>query len=87
MACGYKHYKRLMAHFGKVVNVFLSLETDQQHVIADITRRMGYGMAEFIEKEVCCLVHCFDGEKCEGKYRQQQFHGTIYPPAHLWDLP
>ncbi|GLC35682.1 hypothetical protein PLESTB_000483400 [Pleodorina starrii] len=52
MACGTKHYKRLMAQFDIVVNVFLSLEPAHQKVIADITRRMGYGMAEFIEKEV-----------------------------------
>lgn len=52
MECGYNHYKRLMAQFGVVVNVFLALPPPHQAVIADITRRMGYGMAEFIEKEV-----------------------------------
>lgn len=52
IACGYNHYKRLMADFGKVISVFLSLDKGFQDVIADITRRMGEGMAEFIEKDV-----------------------------------
>lgn len=51
MVCGTKHYKRLMENFGIVVNVFLGLEVSHQIVIADITKRMGYGMAEFIEKD------------------------------------
>jgi farnesyl-diphosphate farnesyltransferase len=34
------------------VDVFLSLEPGFQEVIADITRRMGEGMAEFIQREV-----------------------------------
>ncbi|GIL72940.1 hypothetical protein Vretimale_4591 [Volvox reticuliferus] len=52
MSCGYNHYKRLMAKFNIVVDVFLKLEDVYQKVIADITRRMGCGMSEFIEKEV-----------------------------------
>ncbi|PNH09521.1 Squalene synthase [Tetrabaena socialis] len=56
MDCGYKHYKRLMAQFGTVVRVFLGLEPGAQRVIADITRRMGEGMAEFIEKEVTTVA-------------------------------
>eukprot|EP00798_Chlamydomonas_sp_ICE-L_P000462 gene462-1868_t len=50
--CGYNHYKRLMVEFGTVVEVFLRLDKPFQDVIADITKRMGAGMAEFIEKEV-----------------------------------
>ncbi|KAG2500085.1 hypothetical protein HYH03_002362 [Edaphochlamys debaryana] len=56
MDCGYNHYKRLMAQFGTVVNVFLGLDPQHQQVIADITRRMGYGMAEFIEKDVISVA-------------------------------
>ncbi|KXZ56552.1 hypothetical protein GPECTOR_1g496 [Gonium pectorale] len=56
MACGYNHYKRLMAQFGTVVSVFLQLEPAHQRVIADITRRMGHGMADFIEKEVVTVA-------------------------------
>lgn len=41
-----------MSNFGHVIRVFLSLDPSFQKVIADITRRMGEGMAEFIEKEV-----------------------------------
>mmetsp|Transcript_38362 Transcript_38362/g.85410 ORF Transcript_38362/g.85410 Transcript_38362/m.85410 type:complete len:165 (+) Transcript_38362:47-541(+) len=52
MDCGYDHYKRLMEHFGIVVNVFLGLDEQFQLVIADITKRMGAGMAEFIQREV-----------------------------------
>jgi len=52
MECGYKHYKRLMKQFGTVVDVFLSLDEGFQKVIADITKRMGDGMAEFITKDV-----------------------------------
>ena len=52
VACGYNHYKRLMAQFGTVVEVFLSLDKGFQKIIADITRRMGEGMAEFIQKDV-----------------------------------
>lgn len=52
MTCGTKHYARLMSHFNIVVDVFLRLDKPFQDAIADITRRMGYGMAEFIEKEV-----------------------------------
>jgi farnesyl-diphosphate farnesyltransferase len=52
MACGYGHYVRLMQQFHIVVEVFLGLEPQYQEVIADITRRMGEGMAEFIQKEV-----------------------------------
>ncbi len=52
MECGTNHYRRLMGSFGAVVRVFLSLAPTFQKVIADITRRMGHGMAEFIEKEV-----------------------------------
>jgi hypothetical protein len=52
LPCGYGHYVRLMDEFGIVVDVFLSLEDGFRRVIADITRRMGEGMADFIEKEV-----------------------------------
>lgn len=52
MKCGYGHYVRLMEQFPTVVNVFLGLDPTFQTVIADITKRMGHGMAEFIEREV-----------------------------------
>lgn len=50
--CGYGHYVRLMDNFHIVVDVFLRLSEPMQKVIADITRRMGAGMAEFIVKDV-----------------------------------
>lgn len=42
------HYKDLMLHFDRVVEVYLSLDQKYQDVIKDITQRMGRGMAEFI---------------------------------------
>ncbi|GAX82208.1 hypothetical protein CEUSTIGMA_g9636.t1 [Chlamydomonas eustigma] len=56
MECGYKHYKKLMKEFGKVINVFLSLDKVFQIVIADITKKMGAGMNEFIQKEVITVA-------------------------------
>ncbi|KAG1666441.1 hypothetical protein FOA52_015111 [Chlamydomonas sp. UWO 241] len=55
MDCGYKHYKRLMNQFDIVVDVFLVLEAPFQDVIADITRRMGEGMHEYIVKDVVTI--------------------------------
>ena len=56
MDCGYKHYKVLMEKFGIVVDAFLALDDHFQDVIADITKRMGAGMHEFIKKEVKTLA-------------------------------
>jgi farnesyl-diphosphate farnesyltransferase len=53
--CGEKHYKDLMANYPKVTAVFLKLKKPYREVIADITRRMGAGMAKFIEKEVMTM--------------------------------
>ncbi|KAJ3339208.1 Farnesyl-diphosphate farnesyltransferase [Gonapodya sp. JEL0774] len=41
--------RELLVGFDKVVNEFLRLSDKYQTVIADITRRMAFGMAEFIE--------------------------------------
>lgn len=53
--CGEKHYKVLMEEYPKVTTVFLGLKTEYQDVIADITRRMGLGMSNFIKREVVTL--------------------------------
>ena len=53
--CGEKHYKTLMMEYPKVTSVFLRLKKPYKDVIADITRRMGKGMADFIESEVNTL--------------------------------
>jgi farnesyl-diphosphate farnesyltransferase len=53
--CGTKNYLVLMQEYPRVTDVFLSLRPEYQTVIADITRRMGHGMAEFIEREVVTL--------------------------------
>ena len=61
MSCGTNHYQRLMAHFNIVVDVFLRLDQPFQDAIADITRRMGAGMAKFIPKEVRGLAVAVGG--------------------------
>lgn len=50
--CGTGNYATLMQQYPKVTAVFLSLDPEFQSVIADITKRMGNGMADFIDKEV-----------------------------------
>ncbi|CAD7697170.1 unnamed protein product [Ostreobium quekettii] len=49
---GKDHYNRLMAQFGAVVDVFLRLDPTFRAVIADVAKKMGHGMAEYIELEV-----------------------------------
>ena len=49
---GTDHYQRLLREFPKVNRILLSFSATQQEVICDITKRMGEGMADFIEKEV-----------------------------------
>jgi farnesyl-diphosphate farnesyltransferase len=44
-------YRQLMANFGHCIQLFQSVDKKYQEVIADITRRMGEGMAEFAEKK------------------------------------
>lgn len=53
--CGEKHYKVLMDEYPKVTAVFLGLKKEYQEVIADITKRMGAGMSNFIRREVVSL--------------------------------
>lgn len=53
--CGEKHYKVLMDEYPKVTAVFLNLKKEYQDVIADITKRMGAGMSNFIKREVVTL--------------------------------
>jgi farnesyl-diphosphate farnesyltransferase len=51
-----------MQHLGTVIDVFLGLEPHFQEVIANITQRMGEGMAEFIQRDVsACYVTCYKG--------------------------
>lgn len=48
--CGSGAYIRLMENYPLVTDVFLSLDTEYQRVIADICKKMGAGMADFVEK-------------------------------------
>ena len=41
-------YRILLKHFGKVINVFKSLDLKYQRIIVNITQRMGNGMSEFV---------------------------------------
>jgi len=52
MDCGAGEYTRLMKEYPLVVDAFLGLKPEYQKVIADITKRMGAGMSEFIPKQV-----------------------------------
>lgn len=49
--CGVGEYKKLMLEFRRVVAAFNALKAPYRAAIADITMRMGDGMADFIEKE------------------------------------
>ncbi|KAK9165376.1 hypothetical protein Scep_000567 [Stephania cephalantha] len=51
-SCGTKDYKVLMDRFHDLSIAFLELGRGYQEAIADITKRMGAGMAKFILKEV-----------------------------------
>ncbi len=50
--CGTGEYQRLMAQYPLVTDAFLGLDQKFQDVIADICKRMGNGMADFIPQEV-----------------------------------
>ncbi|CAF5083435.1 unnamed protein product [Rotaria magnacalcarata] len=43
-------YRILLENFGKVINVFKSLDSESQSIILNITSRMGTGMAEYVGK-------------------------------------
>jgi hypothetical protein len=50
-----------MQHLGTVIDVFLGLEPHFQEVIADITQRIGEGMAKFIQRDVSACSKGFSG--------------------------
>lgn len=45
-------YRMLMQHYNKVARVYARLDVGYREVIADITRRMGHGMADFADAKV-----------------------------------
>ena len=45
-----KDYRILLGNFGKIINIFKSLDDKYQCIILDITRRMGAGMADYVGK-------------------------------------
>lgn len=45
-------YRMLMLHYDKVARVYARLDVGYRDVIADITRRMGHGMADFADAKV-----------------------------------
>jgi len=53
--CGEGDEKTLLANFNIVIDVFLRQKPVFQEVIAEITRRMGDGMSEFVQREVDSL--------------------------------
>ncbi|CAN8276313.1 unnamed protein product [Cochlearia groenlandica] len=54
-SCGTKDYKFLMDQFHHVSLAFMELEKGYQEAIEEVTRKMGEGMAKFINKEVYYL--------------------------------
>eukprot|EP00210_Caulerpa_lentillifera_P002987 g2852.t1 len=52
LSFGSGHYRVLLEDFSKVNRVLINLDKKPMEVILDITKQMGHGMAEFIEKEV-----------------------------------
>lgn len=54
--CGDKDYRTLMQRYPAVARVCGGLDARPRAVIADITRRMGAGMAEFIELDVVTVA-------------------------------
>lgn len=42
----------LLEEFGQVVRMYMRLEEDDRAVVADITRRMGEGMADFVSRDL-----------------------------------
>lgn len=47
-----EHYRHLLQHYYKTARAFNSLDVKYQHVIADITRKMGEGMAHFAQNDL-----------------------------------
>lgn len=45
-------YRMLMSHYDKVARVYAALAPEYREVIADITRRMGHGMADYADQKV-----------------------------------
>jgi len=53
--CGEADEKTLISNFNIVIDVFSRLKKDYQEVIADIAKRMGNGMSEFVQREVITI--------------------------------
>lgn len=61
MECGMKESEKdLMANYAHVADAFLQLDAGMQRVISEITRRMGNGMADFIEVQSVDTVADWD---------------------------
>mmetsp|Transcript_1825 Transcript_1825/g.3172 ORF Transcript_1825/g.3172 Transcript_1825/m.3172 type:complete len:482 (-) Transcript_1825:243-1688(-) len=57
---GHGYSKELLEQFDIVIDCFLSLKPAYQEVIADITARMGAGMAEHIHDKECITIKEYD---------------------------
>jgi farnesyl-diphosphate farnesyltransferase len=47
-----KEYVELLENYDKIVHVFLTINQENQLIITDICRKMGAGMAHFVENEI-----------------------------------
>nr|AND81099.1 ayame triterpene biosynthesis protein 4 [Botryococcus braunii] len=60
MDCGDAKYRTLMMQYPLVTQVFLSFTPGEKKVITDITRRMGNGMADFIDEGIPPTIADYD---------------------------
>lgn len=54
--CGEGNERYLLSNLDRMIKCHLELKQSFREIIEDITRRMGKGMSEFIEKEVVSIV-------------------------------
>ncbi|KAK1562188.1 hypothetical protein Q3G72_007743 [Acer saccharum] len=79
-SCGRKHDKVLMEQFHYVSTAFLELNKGYQEAIEDITKRIGAGMATFIDKEVESIddydEYCYNASGLIGIGMSKIFHAA-----------
>jgi farnesyl-diphosphate farnesyltransferase len=91
MSCGSGAYKDLMERYPMVTKVFLTLDSEYQRVIADICKKMGNGMADFIPKTVETVdeydLYCHYVAGLVGVGLSQLFAATGLESQEFFKLP
>jgi len=70
-------YRVLLANFTHVLNVYHSLTANQQEIIADITKRMGEGMAEFMLRHSSTMTQSKDSNLSHESFSSSQMQSTV----------